>query len=436
MSRDLFGTDGVRGKAGIYPLDEQGVRHIGMAIGAHFLGDNKKILIGHDTRESSSKIVNDLINALIDMGSEVINIGVISTPGLAYLTREEGDAAAGIMVTASHNTFEYNGIKVFNSSGGKLTDEIETTLNKLINQDLEKKIPGTAANNTDLVHKYEDFLEKAIPDLTLNEFSIAIDTANGAATGIAERVLRRLGADVTPLFDKPNGRNINDNCGATHTEALAKCVTTNQLSLGIALDGDADRVILIDDKGRDVKGDYILYILAVCDGHQGVVATVMSNLGFEKALSKKNIKLVRTDVGDRYVLDGLAKTGYRLGGEQSGHIINADLLLTGDGLLAAILLLDAIKKSGKSLSAWCDEITPFPQAMVNVQLEDKNRLNDPDILQFINQESASFDGDGRLLIRPSGTEPVVRVMVEANDAENRAQEIASKLEALLQKGAV
>jgi phosphoglucosamine mutase len=431
MSRELFGTDGVRGRAGEYPLDSSGVDRIARAVGTHFAEVGEQIVIGCDTRVSSEKIVADLTKGLTAVGVNAVSAGVIPTPGLAYLTREQESFVAGIMVTASHNTYEYNGIKVFDKNGDKLSDEVEAILNGLIETSIEDRAAGTPRSDTTLVEQYEDFLVASRPELSLNNLTIAIDSANGAASGIAERVFRRFGADVTPLFDTPNGTNINDRCGATDTHQLAEVVTEKKLALGIALDGDADRLILIDNLGREVKGDYVLYILAVANNFEGVVATVMSNLGFEKALTEKHIQLVRTAVGDRYVLEGLAQTGYKLGGEQSGHIILPDILATGDGMLAAIQVLAAVSDSDKTLAEWCDEVTILPQALVNIALSDRSLLERPDIQDFVHAQEEKFSGRGRLLIRPSGTEPLARVMVEADNADELATQIAKELEILL-----
>lgn len=427
MDRELFGTDGVRGLAGKYPLDNNGVYAIGMAVGSLFATPGQQIVIACDTRESSVQIVDDLGRGLNAVGVDVVIAGVLTTPGLAYVTREGNQFVAGIMVTASHNPYQYNGIKVFDSRGDKLSDDTEAKLNKLIKEGTAERQPCNSSTKQHLVSKYEDFLVNSAPGLNLEEMNIAIDTANGSACGLAERVFKRLGAKVTPLFDKPNGRNINDHCGATDSSALARQVIDNKLSLGIALDGDADRVLLIDSRGREVKGDYILYILAVSGHKKGVVATVMSNIGFELALKDHGIDLKRTAVGDRYVLEGLSETGYSLGGEQSGHIILPELLATGDGLLAAAQTLQAVSASGKDLTEWCDEVKLLPQALVNISLEDKAVLKTPEIQDFIHAKTQALEGKGRLLIRPSGTEPLARIMVEADNAQELAENMASEL---------
>jgi phosphoglucosamine mutase len=433
MSRELFGTDGIRGLAGQYPLDSAGVHSIGMAVGTQFGAPGKQIVIGCDTRESSSQIVNDLTAGLVAVGVDVVIVGVIPTPGLAYLTRENEQFAAGVVVTASHNPYEHNGVKVFDSKGEKLPDDTEAILNSLIKDGVPEKHPGTSRSDPSLVKHYEDFLVGSAAGLSMTGMRIGVDSANGAASGLAERVLQRLGAAVMPLFDKPDGRNINANCGATDTTQLARQVVMGNLDLGIALDGDADRVMLIDGQGREVKGDQILYILAVTGNHKGVVATVMSNLGFELALQEQGIALERTDVGDRYVLEGLQRTGYKLGGEQSGHIILPDILVTGDGLLAAVATLAALSTSGKSLAQWYDKVGMLPQALVNISLQNKALLETPEIKAFVTTQTNQLVGKGRVLIRPSGTEPLARVMVEADDAEAVAERIGLELEQLLQQ---
>lgn len=431
MTRALFGTDGVRGLAGDYPLDTVGARGIGRAVGTLFAKPGQRVVIGRDTRESSAPLVADLMAGLMSVGVDVTSLGVIPTPGLAYITREHDNFVAGIMVTASHNTYEYNGVKVFDSLGDKLSDDTEAELNHLIETGVTEHSGGGSQVDNQLVGAYEDFLVGSAAGLQLGGVHIAVDAANGAACGLAERVFRRLGAEVTPLFDAPDGRNINAQCGATDTKALARAVRDNQLAVGIALDGDADRVIMIDELGREVRGDYLLYILAVADHQPGVVATVMSNLGFELALQKQGIQLTRTDVGDRYVLEALARTGYKLGGEQSGHIILPELLKTGDALLAAVQTLRAVTTSHKTLAQWCDEVELLPQALVNIELTDKSLLERPTVQAFVAQQTSQLGETGRLLIRPSGTEPLARIMVEAPAADHIATRIAQELQELL-----
>jgi phosphoglucosamine mutase len=427
MSRELFGTDGVRGLAGHYPLDSTGAYSIGMAVGSLFAKPGQQIVIACDTRESSPQIVGDVVKGLNAVGVGAVIAGILPTPGLAYTTRQNDQFVAGIMVTASHNTYQYNGIKVFDSHGDKLMDATETKLNKLIKEGTPKRQAGDLHTEQDLTSSYEDFLVHSAPGLNLRGLKLAVDTANGAFSGIAARVLSRLGAEVIALFDSPDGRNINAGCGATDTAALAKRVVNDTLAMGIALDGDGDRVLLIDGQGREVKGDHILYMLAVSHHEKGVVATVMSNLGLELALQAHAITLTRTDVGDRYVLQGLQETGYKLGGEQSGHIIMPELLATGDGLLAAVQILQVLHNSHKNLTQWRDELTLLPQALVNIPLKHPATLKSPQVQAFIDSQTQQLVGKGRLLIRPSGTEPIARVMVEADNATEIAENIATGL---------
>jgi phosphoglucosamine mutase len=430
MSRDLFGTDGVRGLAGQYPLDEAGAQRIGMAIGAYFGQPGQTIVIGYDPRQSSNDLVAAVSRGLSDTGVNVLSVGVLPTPGLAYITRE-GDFAAGVMITASHNPVQYNGIKAFDSNGDKLSDATEAELNELIEKGVDRSEPGKLSEDLELPRTYENFLIESADGQQLTDLKIVVDSANGAASGVAERVFSGLGASVTAIFDKPNGLNINDGCGATNTTALAQTVIDTQADLGVALDGDADRVILIDGQGRELNGDHILYILALSGGYKGVVCTVMSNLGLENALKDRGIDVARVQVGDRYVLEGFKETGYNLGGEHAGHIILPDLLKTGDGLLAAVQTLLAVKASGKSLAQWRDELALLPQALVNIELPDKSKLQTETVKNYLAEQEQALNDQGRLLVRPSGTEPLARVMVEASDADSRAEQIANQLNELV-----
>lgn len=430
MSRDLFGTDGVRGLAGTYPLDNEGARRIGMAVAAHFAQPGERIVIGCDPRESSDEIVQAVAEGLSAAGAEAVVIGVIPTPGLAYITREHADLVAGVMVTASHNPYQYNGIKVFDGHGDKLPDDTEAALNRLITGGVEERQGGGVSQESPLA-EYEDFLVSSAEGFRLEGLRIAVDTANGAASGTGQRVFERLGAHVTALSDRPDGQNINYRCGATDTAALRQSAQEQKLDVGIAVDGDADRLMLVDGQGRELTGDHIMYIVAVAGGLKGVVATSMTNLGVEQALETHGIKLERVAVGDRYVLEGLQRTGFTLGGEQSGHIIFPELLATGDALLAAVQTLKITAESGKSLAQWRDEVTILPQAIVNVPLDDKSRLEQPEVQACIAAAAERLAGRGRLIVRPSGTEPLLRVMVEAAGAESLAQSIADELKELV-----
>lgn len=432
MSRDLFGTDGVRGIAGEYPLNDDGCRRIGMAVGILFAKPGESVLIGSDTRESSPKLVAALTVGLNAVGINVVSVGVITTPGLSYLTARP-EFAAGVMVTASHNPYQFNGVKVFNKNGGKLSDDIEAKLNELIDSGVQPvSSNSTSTDDRSLTDEYIKFLTSVREPNPFADLNIVVDCANGSASNIAPEVFKKLGANVTTLFDNGNyGQHINAGCGATDTTALQQKIKDGSFDLGIAFDGDADRLIMVDNLGREVKGDHLLYILAVSHFAKGVVATVMSNLGLEQALHKQDIKLVRTAVGDRYVLEGLEKTGYEIGGEQSGHIVLPALLHTGDGILAAVQVLLSLKASGKSLAEWYDEVPMVQQAIVNIELQDKALLKTPELETYIQRQTDKFGQDGRVLIRPSGTEPLARVMVEAPDAEVEAQRIAAELKELL-----
>lgn len=431
MSRELFGTDGVRGLVGDFPLNQDGMTKIGRAVGTHFAQAGQAVVVGSDPRESSNDLVEYLTHGLNEVGVNVVNAGILPTPGIAYLAREHDEFVAGIMITASHNPYTYNGVKVFDKNGNKLPDETEALLNSLITNGVPDRGRGSHHADEKLIGRYEDFLVSSAEGTKLNMLSIAVDSANGAASGLAQRVFERLGASVTPLFNQPDGKNINDGCGATDVKKLSREVVANKLSLGVAVDGDSDRLFLVDEQGREVKGDYILYILAVSNNLPGVVATVMSNIGFESSLTKQNVKLVRTKVGDRYVLEGLAETGYKLGGEQSGHIILPDLLKTGDALLAAVQTLKAVGASGKSLAQWCDEVELLPQSIVNIPLQDKTLLDRPEVHDFVTKKTNELGEKGRLFIRASGTEHLGRVMVEAPEAEHLAQQIAYELKDLV-----
>jgi phosphoglucosamine mutase len=434
MSSQLFGTDGIRGPAGVYPLDQAGMVQIGKAIGSYFAQPGEVILVGWDPRESSESLVDSLVGGLAAMGATVHKLGVIPTPGLAYLTKRL-KATAGIIVTASHNPYTDNGVKIFTPDSRKLSDDAQAGLNELVTQEIAKLGSGKVTNDSAAISTYEDFLIASAQSVSLKGMRIGTDSANGATSGIAARVFEKLEAQVVPLFDRPDGRNINVACGATDTKALQAAVQEQSLNAGAAFDGDGDRVMLIDEKGRELTGDHILYILAVAGRQKGVVATIMSNRGLETALKKHGIDFYRTAVGDRSVLQGLDKTGFTLGGEQSGHIIISEYTSTGDGLLAAIRVLALAITSGKSLSAWYDELVLVPQALVNIPFTDKSLLERPDIQAFIKTQTAKLDGESRLSIRPSGTEPKVRIMVEAQDADKKAQAIAEQLAKLAGAGA-
>jgi phosphoglucosamine mutase len=446
MAGDLppFGTDGIRGKA---EAILGGARLVGQAGGAHFAPEGGTIALAWDPRESSPEIADELARGLVEAGANVERFGVMPTPGLAYLVRE-GDFAAGAMITASHNKYGDNGIKYFGASGEKLTDGAQDELSSLIEGGvlLSGRNRGVQYENPDAVSRYEDFLVATAEGVSFDGLRMVIDTANGAASGIAGRVFRRLGASVVMRADKPDGRNINENCGATHTGPLQEAVTKRHAAfgfrrphMGVAFDGDADRLVMADGRGREFTGDHILYTLAAASQneidarkrHKGIVVTHMTNLGAENAMRAAGVDVVREDVGDRYVLRGLAETGYQLGGEQSGHVIMPYLLATGDGMLAAIQTIRAVRESGMSLEEWRDRVTLLPQSLVNLRGVNKAALGNPDVVEYVSGVTERLNGSGRVLIRPSGTEDMVRVMVEAPDAEEAAQAAASGLRPLL-----
>lgn len=432
MSRQLFGTDGIRGPAGAYPLDDAGMRQIGKAVGAYFTRPGDKVLVGWDPRESSETLVRSVVDGLLTMGVDIRKVGVIPTPGLAFLSRSE-DVKVGIMITASHNPYTDNGVKIFTEKGRKLPDKDQAGLNKLINDSIKVREPGEVSDDPDTIDSYERWLVDSAAGARFDGLKVAIDTANGATSGIAARVFGRLGAQVTPLSDEPDGRNINVRCGATDPARLQETVRGESLDVGIALDGDGDRVVMVDGKGRELTGDHMLYILAVTGRQEGVAATIMSNMGLESALEKHGIRVERTQVGDRAVLAGMDNTGYRLGGEQSGHII-MEGSGTGDGLLTAIRTLAEVTSSGRSLADWRDDLQLLPQALISIPFPDKALLDSPDIQDYVKEQSAELGNDGRLNIRASGTEPKLRIMVEAPDAEKRAQKIADHLSEMVGEG--
>ncbi len=414
-------------------MNENGMVRIGKAVGTYFPGTGP-VLIGWDPRKSSKGLAESATKGLIAVSSEVRTVGIIPTPGLAYLTRQRG-VKASIMITASHNPYTDNGVKVFLPGGRKLSDKDQDGLNDLIRRDIPEQASGRVSEASEAVKTYEKFLVDAAGDVRFKGLKIALDSANGATSGIAKRVFKALGADVTAIYDKPDGRNINVKCGATDPMALQAAVLDKHLDAGAAFDGDGDRVILVDSKGRQLTGDHILYILAVAGGHEGVVATIMSNLGLESALKESGITLERTPVGDRSVLAALDSTGFKLGGEQSGHIIMSDLSPTGDGLLAAIRTLSACISADKPLAEWHDELKLVPQALVSIPFPDKHLLESRVIQDFLDQEAAKLSDRGRLNVRASGTEPVVRIMVEAPGAEAKAKSIGNELARLAGRGA-
>ncbi|MFC0469170.1 phosphoglucosamine mutase [Halalkalibacter kiskunsagensis] len=438
-----FGTDGVRGVANSELTPELAFK-LGRYGGYVLTKDTKKpkVFVGRDTRVSGQMLEGALVSGLLSIGVEVIQLGVISTPGVAFLTKTLG-AQAGVMISASHNPVEDNGIKFFGGDGYKLLDaqeeEIEVLLDKE-SDDLPRPTGvevGRVVDHSDGGQTYLNYLKDTIEG-DLSELTIALDCAHGATSALAPKLFADLGADVSAMGDSPNGCNINAGVGSTHPEALAGFVRENGANIGLSFDGDGDRLIAVDEKGTIVDGDKIIYICAKYMKEHGrlkqntVVSTVMSNLGFYKALEAQGIESVTTGVGDRYVMEEMRKSGYTLGGEQSGHIIFLDHITTGDGMLAGLQLASIVKETGKSLSELAQELQTFPQVLKNVRVTDKSKIDTNErIVEAINQVVTQMAGDGRVLVRPSGTEPLIRVMVEApteEQAEHYVQQIVDVVE--------
>jgi len=429
--KKLFGTDGIRAVAGQPPLDHATVHAIGLAV-AHSLKaatPNPRVLIGMDTRESSESIAAQLTAGLIAGGAAVENAGVLTTPAVAHLTHAH-QFAAGVVISASHNPWEDNGIKLFGPDGFKLPDSTELAIESEIFKQLASsttnyQLPTTnfppPVNEGDRA-EYIRFLLAAVPELSLDNHRIILDCANGAASAVAPQLFAHLGGTVVVTHASPDGRNINQGCGALHPEVVAAEVLRHQASIGITFDGDADRALFADENGRVVNGDAIL-LLAGRDLHARgllhdatIVATTMSNMGLEAALNRSGIKMLRAPVGDKYVLEQMLSTGATLGGEQSGHIIFSGRSTTGDGLLTALLVLDIIHRSGRSLAELTADLKTFPQVIVNVKVREKKPLLDiPAVAQSIAAAEQALAGTGRVVIRYSGTEALARVMIEAED---------------------
>ncbi len=426
----LFGTDGIRGTVNKHPMTPETVLRIGMAA-AHVLRDKRgrnMILIGKDTRLSGYMIESALTSGICSMGMNVTLVGPLPTPGLAFLTRTLR-LDAGIVISASHNPFEDNGIKFFSSEGFKLPDALEEKIEELMpDEGLQRHRPkgteiGKAYRLDDASGRYIEYIKSTLPKgMNFEGIKIVVDCANGAAYKITPSLLRELGAEVISINDKPDGININVNCGSMHIEGLLQAVKHHKANIGLAHDGDADRTIFCDEKGKIVDGDQVLGMWAVEENQQGalrkntVVSTVMSNLGFEEYLRNNGIRLIRTRVGDRYVVREMINGGYNLGGEQSGHIVFLDFNTTGDGPLTAVQVLYLIKKKGVSLSKLASEIKLYPQILMNVEVENKHDLkSNSEIEKAIKTAEKALAGKGRILVRSSGTESKVRVMLEGKE---------------------
>ncbi|MGH1804636.1 phosphoglucosamine mutase [Enterococcus gallinarum] len=427
-----FGTDGVRGEANKELTPELAFklgRYGGYVLSQHETDDRRpRVLVGRDTRISGQLLENALIAGLLSVGIEVFQLGVISTPGVAYLTRVQ-KASAGVMISASHNPAQDNGIKFFGNDGFKLVDEQEAEIEALLDA-AEDTLPRPSAEGLGTVDefpegllKYSQFLRQTIPG-DLEGITVCVDAANGATATSVNRLFADLETDFYTMGTSPNGLNINDGVGSTHPEKLAEFVVEKGADVGLAFDGDGDRVIAIDEQGNIVDGDKIMYICAKYLAEQKrlkqdtIVTTVMSNLGFHKAVEAIGLKDVITQVGDRYVVEEMRKNDYNFGGEQSGHMIFLDFNTTGDGMLSGIQLLNIMKQTGKKLSELAGEVTIYPQKLVNIRVTDKNGAMDvPAIRKIVEETEAEMNGEGRILVRPSGTEPLLRVMAEAPTKE-------------------
>jgi phosphoglucosamine mutase len=443
--RKLFGTDGIRGVANVHPMTTEIAMQLGRAV-AHIFKDTDrrhKILVGKDTRVSGYMLETALASGICSMGVDVLLVGPMPTPGIAFLTTDMR-ADAGIVISASHNPFQDNGIKIFCRDGFKLPDEKEKKIEELMaSEEIDSLRPtadevGKAFRIDDAAGRYIVFLKNTFPgDFTLDGYKIVLDCAHGAAYKIAPHVFEELGAEIYPMGVEPDGVNINKNCGALYPEVISQAVKEKGADLGIALDGDADRVIFVDENGAEINGDQIMAICAVDMlkenrlKHNTVVATVMSNIGLEIALEKEGIKMIRSAVGDRYILEEMLKCGYNFGGEQSGHIIFFDLNTTGDGILSALQVLAAMKKSNKKLSELSNTVKRFPQVIENVEVKDKKDLDSiPEVAQAIAAAEKTLSGKGRVLVRYSGTQTLCRVMVEGQD-EKEIKGIAKSLTRLI-----
>lgn len=428
--RKLFGTDGVRGVANQEPMTSEMALRIGRAA-AHVFRDSAlrhRVVIGKDTRLSGYLIESALTSGLCSMGVDVLLVGPVPTPGIAFLTRSLR-ADAGVVISASHNPYADNGIKFFGRDGFKLPDAVEAKIEELIFSGAVDDVRPTAAEIgkalriEDALGRYNEFVKSSIPKgMDLTGLRVVVDSANGAAYKIGPRILLELGAEVISLYDQPNGMNINHGCGSLHPEVISRAVIANRAHIGIAYDGDADRVILCDERGALVDGDAVMALCArhlLRQGrlrHNTLVATVMSNLGLERAMQEAGGRLLRTAVGDRYVMEMMLEGGYNLGGEQSGHLIFLDHNTTGDGLITALQVLAIMKQDGKPLSELSSCMRTYPQILVNVPVRERRELSGiPAIARRIDEIEKTLRGSGRLLIRYSGTEPKLRIMLEGEE---------------------
>jgi phosphoglucosamine mutase len=429
MARRYFGTDGIRGQSNVFPMTPEVAMRVGIAVGTIFRNGNHRhrVVIGKDTRLSGYMLENALVAGFTAAGLDAFILGPIPTPAVAMLTRSLR-ADIGVMISASHNPYQDNGIKLFGPDGYKLSDEIEARIEDLLDKDLSGQLSdsdhiGRAKRVDGVQDRYVEFVKRTLPrEVTLTGLRVAIDCANGAAYKVAPQALWELGADVVSIGNEPNGVNINLACGSTHPETLQKKVHEVRADIGIALDGDADRVIIVDENGQIVDGDQLMAVIGETWAADqmlkggGIVATVMSNLGLERFLKSKKLDLARTKVGDRYVVEHMRQHGFNVGGEQSGHIVLSDHGTTGDGLVAALQILACVKRTGKPVSEVCHRFDAVPQLLKNVRTAAGMKpLEDKIVLQAIADAESELAKNGRLVIRASGTEPLIRVMAEGDD---------------------
>ncbi len=447
MPRNYFGTDGVRGTANSGTMTADLVLKIGMAAGNLYKRGNHRhrVVIGKDTRLSGYMIEQALTAGLLAAGMDVFLFGPVPTPAVAMLTRSMR-ADLGVMISASHNPFQDNGIKIFGPDGYKLSDDQEQEIERLLDhpQSMELAAPaeiGRAKRIEDAQARYIEFAKRTFPkDLNLDGLRVVIDTAHGAAYKVAPTALWELGAEIVQIGHEPNGLNINKKCGSTAPQAMCDKVRELRANIGIALDGDADRVIIADERGQVIDGDQLMALIASSWSKRGelrgggLVSTVMSNLGLERFLGEQKLTLARTKVGDRYVVEHMRAHGYNIGGEQSGHIILSDFSTTGDGLLAAFQVLAEVVRSGKPVSEVCNLFAPVPQILRNVKFKTGKPLEDTQVKSAMADAAAQLGNHGRLVIRPSGTEPLIRVMAEGDD-ENLVRRIVDDLCGLIAKAA-
>ncbi len=441
MTRKYFGTDGVRGTVGEFPITPDFVLKLGWAAGKVLAArGGSKILIGKDTRISGYMFESALEAGISAAGVDVRLLGPLPTPGIAYLTRTLS-AQAGIVISASHNPYTDNGIKFFGADGRKLNDEIELEIERLLDEQMTVVSTdqiGKVRRIDDARGRYIEFCKSTAPGLNLNGMKIVVDTANGAAYHIAPDVFEELGATVVPLANRPDGFNINRDCGSTHPEALQRKVLEEKADLGVALDGDADRLLMVDHAGNLVDGDQLLFVVARDRKENGVkmdgvVGTLMSNFGLELALQAEGIEFVRANVGDRYVMEQLDKRGWSIGGESSGHLVCLDCTTTGDGTVSALQVLAALSRRKQGLAESVADVAMLPQKMINVRGPNREGfMENGDVQAAMAEVEEKLAGNGRILLRPSGTEPLVRVMIEGKDAD-RVESLCRELAEVVEK---